>query len=310
MDPMSMIESRPLRIRAADGYELAAHVFEPVRSSVVRNVLIAPATGAKASYYHRFAAFLAQRGFRALVADYRGVAASAPPDATGRRRVHARWHEWATLDLEAQLAWFDEHHPDDELVGVGHSFGGFGIPLAPRAERMTRLLTVGAQHAYWRDFAPAHRLSMVVQWRAVMPIITAVVGYFPGDRLGWLDSIPRGVVWDWAKSRADFTRTIGRDGPRIMATAARFPGTVLAVAPDDDEFATAFACERALGYLSSAQTAHRTITRAELGVDHIRHLGLFHARFSDTFWPASAAWLGGEPFPDALVSARGSAAGS
>ncbi|QTX03685.1 alpha/beta hydrolase family protein [Agromyces archimandritae] len=279
----------------ADGYPLAARVFRPEPANDrKRTVVITAATGAKASYYWRYAGFLAEQGFRALVADYRGVGRSAPGrGAVDLRRLTARWHEWGTLDADALIGFALAEGAGREIVAVGHSFGGLALCLAPQAGTITRLLTVGAQHAHWPDYARGERALMVWRWHLVMPAVSALCGYFPGRRLGWMEDVPRGVALDWARGRKDFARTIGQGGEEIMARVAELEPDVLAVAAGDDPFATDAATARLLGYLPRARAEQRRVDPAAVGVTKIGHLGLFHDRFRETLWPASAAWLGG-----------------
>lgn len=214
----------------------------------------APATGAKASYYWRYAAFLAHAGIRAIVADYRGTGRSAPAGSPrALRELRVRWHGWGTVDLDAVLGWALGTEPDHQLTVVGHSFGGLAAFLAPRAPAVSRLLMVGAQHAHWPDYARSHRLQMVWRWHLVMPIHATLVGYFPGRRLGWIDDLPRGVALDWARGSPDFARTIGATGPDVLARAGQLSLPVLAVTASDDPFATPSATTRLLSYLPRAR---------------------------------------------------------
>jgi predicted alpha/beta hydrolase len=164
--------------------------------------------------------------------------------------------------------------------------------MSSRATSMARLLMVGAQHAHWPDYASRHRLGMVWRWHLVMPAVTALQGYFPGRRLGWVEDLPRGVAFDWARGARDFTRTIGDADPGALARAATLTLDVLAVAAADDPFATPRATARTLSYLPRARVEQRVIDPAAAGTGPIGHLGLFHDRFRDTLWPRSAAWLG------------------
>ena len=47
-------------------------------------------------------------------------------------------------------------------------------------------------------------LSASARWHPVMPLITSVCGYFPGQRLGRLEDTPKDVVWDWVRSTRGF----------------------------------------------------------------------------------------------------------
>jgi predicted alpha/beta hydrolase len=64
------------------------------------------------------------------------------------------------------------------------------------------MLTVGAQYAYWRDYARARRLRLFLKWHMAMPSLTALCGYFPGKTLGWLEDLPAGVAKDWSFRRS------------------------------------------------------------------------------------------------------------
>ncbi|GAA1316724.1 alpha/beta fold hydrolase [Nonlabens tegetincola] len=281
-----------VEIVCADGYVLSARAFRPA-PKVDRGLtaVITTATGAKASFYWRYADYLASHGLRAVVADYRGVGRSAPEGSPrALRGMRTRWHEWGTLDIDAVIGWAMTDGPGRRIVGVGHSFGGLGICLAPRAGAVERLITVGAQHAHWRDYATRSPRTLL-RWHIAMPAIAAAVGYLPGRRLGWLEDVPRGVAFDWARGRRNFADTIGRGGDLVMSRMAGLEFAMLAVAATDDPFATPAATDRLLGYLPRARVERCELSPSELGVSEIGHLAVFHERFKNPLWARSAEWL-------------------
>jgi predicted alpha/beta hydrolase len=99
---------------------------------------------------------------------------------------------------------------------VGHSFGGCAVGLAASAGQVRRVVMVGAQFAYWRDYAVDQRWQLLGKWHVVMPLLTRVFGYFPGKRLGWLEDTPSGVVHDWTTPYPTL-----RASPQRRALAAR-----------------------------------------------------------------------------------------
>src|SRR5690606_29247497 len=110
---------------------------------------------------------------------------------------------------------------------------------AASGHRIGRIFTVGAQYAYWRDYAGSHRLQMLVRWHVFMPLVAAFCRYFPGRRLGLLEDTPSGVAKDWSVS----TRRL-EDRPsarRLRAAGGRFAfaslsSPMLAVSVTDDPF--------------------------------------------------------------------------
>nr|WP_245356602.1 alpha/beta fold hydrolase [Paeniglutamicibacter kerguelensis] len=272
---------------------MRGHLFEPAAPDGPAKgvVVIASATGVLSTYYHRYAAFLAGHGFTAITFDYRGIGASAPESLKG---FTVRWHDWGYRDIDAVLAWARTNHPGLPLHYVGHSFGGFGVGLARESRHLTRILTVGAQHAHWRDYAPGHRAGFLCRWHLAMPLAALRHGYFPGRQRGWLEDLPRGVALDWARSRRDFTAVRQREaGANMRRHQRELTAQILAVAATDDPFATPRAMRRALAYTPNARHQLARISPQELDQPELGHFALFHARFADTFWVDTLAWLGG-----------------
>lgn len=280
-------QSRRMTFYCTDGVVLIGHLWSRPGASAV--VIINPATGVLARYYHRYASFLASNGFEDITYDYRGIGESRVQDL---RQCDFRWSDWGTKDFAAV---FDAAHrlaAGRPTMVVGHSIGGFLPGLAPGFDRCTALLSVGGQYAYYRDYARGHRLASIFKWHVVMPAFTAVLGYFPGRRLGWLEDLPAGVAFEWAFRRARVELSFPKARrPEILARLAAFRGPLLAVAATDDPFATSSAINRALAYYSGADRSVVLISPGDLGVASIGHFDLFHSKHRNGFWQATLEWL-------------------
>ena len=254
------------------------------------------ATAVHSRYYARFAAWLAAQGFDVLSYDYRGIGGSRVGPLRG---FAADWIDWARLDAEAVMTYVESRFPGRRYYAVGHSIGGVCVTLAPASHRLTRIVTVGAQFAYWRDYAPDQRWQMLLRWHLFMPMLTEVLGYFPGKRLGWLEDVPKGVVRNWSRMgpRLESALRRGRHStlslePRAIAPQiAGITAPVLAVSCTDDPFATVAATERLLTYLSGAERHHLRLDPSLVGVPEIGHFAFFHARFQPSLWPFVPAFL-------------------
>jgi predicted alpha/beta hydrolase len=197
--------AEPVEITASDGFDLRGRCWrhpapDPKRPVVVINA----ATSVRSRYYHRFASRLFEHGFEVIAYDYRGIGDSRPPSLWG---FEASWLDWGSLDFEAVLRYAAKEFPSHPLHVVAHSVGGFLVGLASSNVAIQRIFTVGAQYAYWRDYAAPLRLRMLLKWHLLMPLLTVPLGYFPGKKLGWLEDTPGGVVRDWAFSRERFEDT-------------------------------------------------------------------------------------------------------
>jgi predicted alpha/beta hydrolase len=301
------VEPRELSFRCVDGVTLRGHLWSRPGASAV--VIVNSATGVLARYYHRYASFLAEHGLEVVTYDYRGIGESRPENL---RRCNFRWSDWGTKDFAAVLAAAERLAEGRPTMVVGHSIGGFLPGLAPGFERCAAFLSVGGQYAYYRDYAPEHRIANILKWHVAMPTLTAVCGYFPGRRLGWLEDLPAGVAYEWAFRGARIEESFPKEQrPEILARLAAFRGLLLAVSATDDPFATLPAIDRALAYYTGAAKHVVLLSPSELGVESIGHFDLFRAKHRDGFWRITLEWLSarGCSMPlaslDAMSHARG-----
>ncbi|MHC6224052.1 alpha/beta hydrolase family protein [Pseudomonas sp. X10] len=276
------------RHAAADGYSLGGFCWRHAEPDPQRPlVIINAATSVRCRYYSRFADYLFAHGCDVLTYDYRGIGESRPASLRG---FQASWSDWGRLDFEAMLQLAAQAFPGQPVDVVGHSFGGCAAGLAPSAERVRRLVMVGAQFAYWRDYAAGSRWQLFGKWHVLMPLLTWWFGYFPGKRLGWLEDTPAGVVHDWSTRTPLFEQ---RPSGRALGEPPFAPlrAATLAISLTDDPFGTVEATERLLGYFSDAERLHLRLAPEDIGVSEIGHFAFFHDRFREQLWSIALAWL-------------------
>lgn len=257
---------QPLAVEATDGYSIRGFFWRDPEASHTRSVVIInPATSICCRYYFRFAGFLFENGFDVVTYDYRGIGESRPARLRG---FDGCWLDWGSLDFEAVLQQVRRSFPDQPVHVVAHSIGGFVLGLAPSNHLIQRIFTMGAQYAYRRDYAPDKKLRMTAKWHVVMPLLTMLFGYFPGEKVGWLEDTPSGVVRDWVFSRERFEDTWrGRASARypdkhlLVQRFAAVTAPTLAVSVTDDDFGTVPAIERLLAYFSSSPRTHLEFRR-------------------------------------------------
>jgi len=255
-------------------------------------VVINPATAVKASYYHRFARFLARHGYAVLTYDYRGIGGSRLRHPRAMRDTDKFC--WGACDCDAALQWAHDTFPGEPLDVVAHSIGGLMVGLAGHGRHVRRCLTVGAQYAYWRDYAAGRRWSMWLRWHLVMPLLTALLGYFPARRLGWHEDLPAGAAYEWAFRPARLEtsyRRLQRHGRDPLEHFPAMTGEMLAIGLSDDPFGTPAALDRLLGYYTGAQRTRIEIRPESIGERCIGHFAWFNDRFENTLWMDALRWL-------------------
>jgi predicted alpha/beta hydrolase len=293
-----------IEIICRDGVRLGGHLWPASGDGPAHAVVINNATGVLARYYHRYARFLAGHGFDVLTYDYRGIGQSRPDRLV---RCGYRWRDWGERDFAAALRFMDERKRGGSLIVVGHSIGGFLPGLADNAPAIDRMLTVGAQYAWWGDYASGRRLRLFLKWHVAMPALTAACGYFPGRRLGWLEDLPAGVANEWSFRGLRFERShpVAERQDRLLRMAA-VTAPILAVAVSDDELGTVPAIRRTLAYYSGAERTAVLLRPSDYGRETLGHFGLFHDSHASDFWVDTLSWLheGRNSWPDKVVSDR------
>jgi predicted alpha/beta hydrolase len=283
-------------VEAADGYPIKGSIWRLSGGAVTRPVVIInSATSVRSRYYARFAAALFANGMDVITYDYRGIGESRPDTLRG---FDAGWIDWGQLDFEAALRHARHCCPAQPMYVVGHSIGGVLTGLAKSNYLVRRALTVGAQFAYWRDYAPARRLQMLAKWHVAMPALTLLFGYFPGKRLGWMEDTPKGVVRDWVLSRSRFENTWRSGASRrypsrseLVDRFAALTAPMLSLSISDDEFGTIPASRRLLAYFCNSKRALFEIRPESIGEPAIGHFGFFNSRYETTLWPIAIEWL-------------------
>src|SRR5476649_328120 len=81
-------DGETVAIPCRDGYRLVGRLWRPAHGCGSGTVIVNPATGVLARYYHHFARFLTEQGFTVLTYDYRGIGESRPRRL---RRSGIRW---------------------------------------------------------------------------------------------------------------------------------------------------------------------------------------------------------------------------
>lgn len=273
---------------AADGVPLGGFSWRHPSGDKTRAVVIInAATSVRCRHYSRFADYLFANGLDVIVYDYRGIGESRPASLRG---FQASWTDWGARDFEAILQRALREFPGQPIDVVGHSFGGCAAGLADSAVHIRRVVTVGAQFAYWRDYSASVRWRMLGKWHLFMPLLTRCCGYFPGKRLGWLEDTPAGVVADWSYSTANYeTRASARHLGALPFASIK--ADLLAISLSDDPFGTVAAIERLLGYFKGCRRTHLRLAPEDIGELEVGHFAFFRSLYRENLWPIALHWL-------------------
>lgn len=280
---------RPFNLRATDGRVLAAHWIDAAgdrRGVVVVNA----ATGFPQTFYFKFSQYLAERGYDALVYDYRGMGASAMPNLA---EDPARMSDWALYDMPAALDEAANRAQGLPVFTLGHSIGGQFIGLLRNHALARAHVQIAASTGYWRwELAPFKYLAWWF-WRVHGPVLIALKGYVPTGG-GWTGlPLPRGVYEEWRRwcLRPDHFKP---DLDGYLSDAKVFEditAPVLTVGFTDDPIATRKTVEALNRFFPNARRESRWYAPRHVGSRRIGHEGFFSSRHRDGLWKPVVDWI-------------------
>jgi len=276
-------------LASADGTPIAARVFEATgapRGSVV----IGGAMGVRQDYYAPFAQWLATQGWRVTTFDYRGSGDSMP--AGGLRGYKADLFDW-TRDYEAAIDAAYGALPEQPLYLLGHSLGAQLPGLLGNQGKVDGMLCVGAGSGYWRENAPQLKRIVPYFWFVLVPLATALCGYFPGKKLRKVGDLPAGVVMQWRRWCLNPKYSVGAEGEAVRQQYANATFPVLALSITDDELMTLRGTHSLVDLYENAKREVQRIAPTDLGVRRLGHFGPFRREHEAALWPGLAQRLAG-----------------
>lgn len=243
-------------VMAVDGHLFELRLFSA--SEVRGYLLFFPAMGVAATYYDRFGAALAARGITIGVADLRGHGSSS---LRAGRSVDWGYETMIRQDWAAARQAYLAHTGAQALSIGGHSLGGqlSCLYAAAYPQQVQGLLLIAACTVQYTGWQGRRAVGMRYLVRNLMPLVSAVVGYFPGDRVGFAGREARTQMSDWASNiPAGVYHPVGGPAYEPMLDSLQLP--VTAISMQGDDYAPRTAVENLLRKLPQCRIRHIHLT--------------------------------------------------
>lgn len=273
-----------VEITTRDGATLAGHLFLPAHDpSAV--VVLCGATAVPQGYYRHFARWLAKdRGYACLTFDYRDMGLSAEKHV---RRSTATMADWGVTDCEAARMYLAERFPHHPLWHIGHSLGAMTIALQRHTEQIDRVIGVASGQVHHKDHPWPYRALALSFWFGFGPVLTTMLGFFPGRALGLGEDIPASAYWQWRKwctSEGCHRDEVGQTLPPWRAE--NLPDDIHYIAFSDDDLCPEASVRRQARAYNHA--AVDVIDPADHDLEKVGHLSVFSKR-NAALWPSLIA---------------------
>lgn len=259
-----------VRVESGDGHRFELIDVCPLR--VGRTMLLLPGMGISARRYIAFARRVAADGTRVLIHEWRGNGSSSLRAA---RSSNWGYRELVEFDLDAAMAAAVELAEGDRVVLAGHSLGSqlACLTAVRHPDDVAGLVVIAGGAPHVRVFPWPLRLLLNVVFRA-FPLVSALVGHYPGKRLGFAGTEARGVMGDWSRTGLTGSYDLASLDRSYEAGFGRLRIPVLALRMADDWFVPESSLASLLARLDGCRISSVLITSERQGAsaDHFRWL--------------------------------------
>lgn len=241
---------------AKEAYPLLTHYSV---ANAKQHLLWLPALGTPAKFYRHLAMTLQAHNVAVSVMEWRGQ---------GESSLRASRDCDFGIDDLLNDACMGYHalvtmHPDREVLVCGHSLGGhIALLLAAIIGKPERLLLVAQGMPFWRFYQGVLRYKILLL-AAIIKLVTPVLGYFPGHRLGFGGREARQLMNDWCR-----WALMGQYEAKYSSPLGRFEGHVLAIDIEGDQITPANVAIRTQEYLPLAKHTRQMLKIPSLQRNH------------------------------------------
>jgi predicted alpha/beta hydrolase len=256
------------KIKYNDNTESRVAVFQSMVSNSTTLICL-PAMGMRAKYYELFANSLCEKGFNVITADWRGLGHS--PIRASRNTDFG--YKELIQDIKKLIELSNNWYPNTKKVIVGHSLGGqIGSLLTARFPSMiSGLILVTSCSVHYKGWNNWTALKLRFAGTMFNPI-SRIIGYFPGDKIGFAGKEARTVIKDWSyNARSGEYKPTHSDYDYEKALKL-LNKPVMSISIENDYLASRKAVENLYNKFSSeSDISHIHLTSEETGISPLNH---------------------------------------
>lgn len=280
------MSAQTFEVTASDGHRFGAtlHAANDPGSPLL---LFMAAMGTRARYYTGFGEAMAKAGVSLATFDWRGIDSSS---LRASRGTNFGYRHLVEMDIPAAVSAIRARLPRAPFWIGGHSLGGQLSTLYAGGEpdSVKGLVIIAAGTVHFHAYGGRAGLRILALTQSA-PLISGLVGHFPGRQIGFAGREARGVMSDWARVARSGRFTLAGSRQDYEAAMARLEKPVLTLGFRADHLAPARATDALLAKLRNCRRTRLHWTAAETGGVALDHFSW--AKRPDLVVPAVASWV-------------------
>jgi predicted alpha/beta hydrolase len=243
-----------------DGQATVIEWFDNSATPCKGVVAFLPALGVNAGYYRALAEAWAARGYRIALVEMRGMQQSSVRDV---RRCNFGYDTVLNIDLATVLPLLarEADAQQQPFYLAGHSLGAqLSLLYASRhPQGIAGIIALAAGSNYYASmpsWAARSKRSMAVRF---VRIVAQVLGFFPGDKLGFAGCQPQNMMLDWTGEALSGQYRIIGDTTDYNAALERLGLPVLLLSLSADRLVPSSCADFLARKLKHAQVSHMAL---------------------------------------------------
>ncbi len=219
--------------------------------------------GVKAKFYHPLAENLAKAKVMAITADLRGIGLSSIRPSAQTDFGYLELIEDLKIITDAVKSSF----PNRPVYFLGHSLGGqaASLAMAKYPNLAKGLILAAANSVFYKGWSGRQRY-LTLMAVSLFPLISKVVGYFPGHKIGFGGKGAKTVMIDWGYVGKNGKYKLQGDAFDYEAALKKMTTPILAIYMEGDWMSP----KKAMAYLyekfnTAAPVSHFTLTTESVG---------------------------------------------
>lgn len=242
-------------------------------------------TGAKKEVYLPLLTYLAEHNYACCLWDYRGSGDSAPSTLKGCDYAYS---DYGIKDMPAIKDYLNKRFGDMPFFIVAHSAGGQQIGFMNNLDNIRGVVNIAVSAGYYPNMPWKYRLKAYTYFYLFTPISVLFTGYVNGKKLGFMEDLPKNVVYQWRAwcAKPDYffdKKFLEKTIPTGNFKNFNFPIHVFWTA--DDNISNQKNTENFWKHIHSNKGINfERITPDQFSLKRIGHFGFFKRAMKDKFW--------------------------
>ena len=251
---MKKLYTEEASITTADNVYSKITIFGHSNDSSLPVMICMPAMGILSKYYEPMAIEIQKTGWIAITTDLRGNGNSSVKVS---KTTNFGYHEMITYDWPAIISKVKEKFPNNPLFLIGHSLGGqlSALYASINPNQVHGIVLIAACSVYFKGWNFPHNIG-VLTGTQLASIVSKLLGYFPGRKIGFAGTEAKQVIEDWAHNCLTGRYELSNSSQNFEELLSNLEIPVLAISFLGDKLAPSRAVKNLCRKMNRASVTH------------------------------------------------------